>query len=92
MTADPNIQVGNEDPDQNPPRRRYRRPHPNYRDVGVDDDDDDDEEEDDEATIERKKAEAEEFREERLIAFLNDPEKSMKIFLSSYMREQGMIW
>jgi len=37
----------------------------------VDDDDDDDEEEDD-ATIARKRAEADEFREEKLTAFLNE--------------------
>jgi hypothetical protein len=57
-----------------------------------DDHDDDEEEDDDEATNARKRAEADEFREEKLIAFLNDPEKSTMIFLSSYMREQGMIW
>jgi len=58
----------------------------------VDDDDDDDDEEENDATIARKRAEADEFREEKLTAFLNDPEKSTMVFLSSYMREQGMIW
>ena len=97
--ADVDIQVGAAptatDPNQ-VPRKRYRRPGPSYREPGIamddDNDDDDDDAEEDEATIERKKADAEEFREERLIAFLNDPERSMKIFLSSYMREQGLIW
>lgn len=31
-------------------------------------------------------------REEQMIEFLNDPEEKMKIFLSSYMRKQGLIW
>jgi hypothetical protein len=31
-------------------------------------------------------------KEERLLSFLNDPEKSVKVFLSSYMRSQGLIW
>ncbi|KAG6875987.1 hypothetical protein C0992_001542 [Termitomyces sp. T32_za158] len=31
-------------------------------------------------------------REEQMIDFLNDPELKIKIFLSSYMRKQGLIW
>ena len=31
-------------------------------------------------------------RETKLLAFLNDPEKSVKVFLSSYMRKEGLIW
>ena len=31
-------------------------------------------------------------KESRLLAFLNDPEKSIKVFLSSYMRKEGLIW
>ncbi|KNZ78643.1 hypothetical protein J132_11084 [Termitomyces sp. J132] len=31
-------------------------------------------------------------REEQMIEFLNDPELKMRIFLSSYMRKQGLIW
>lgn len=50
-------------------------------------DDDDDEDEDD-----RHKSDADEIKEERLNAFMDDPEQSMKIFLGSYMREQGLIW
>jgi hypothetical protein len=91
--ADPKIALGTDDQNQNAPPKKAPRPQPNDADVdnagGMDDDEDEDEDED---TIERKKAEAEEFREEKLAAFLNDPEKSMMIFLSSYMREQGMIW
>ncbi|KAI6042833.1 hypothetical protein EDC04DRAFT_2563698 [Pisolithus marmoratus] len=34
----------------------------------------------------------EETREEKLTIFLSDPEKSVRIFLSSYMREKGLIW
>ncbi|KAI6040415.1 hypothetical protein EDC04DRAFT_2894151 [Pisolithus marmoratus] len=34
----------------------------------------------------------EETREEKLTVFLSDPEKSVRIFLSSYMREKGLIW
>jgi hypothetical protein len=32
------------------------------------------------------------LKEEKVLTFLNDPEESMKIFLSSYMRRQGLIW
>ena len=95
--ADPKIASGTDGQNQNAPPKKALRPQQNDTYVanagGMDDDDDDDDDEDeDEATIERKKAEAEEYREEKLTAFLNDPEKSMMIFLSSYMREQGMIW
>ena len=31
-------------------------------------------------------------KETRLLAFLSDPEKSVKVFLSSYMRKEGLIW
>jgi hypothetical protein len=31
-------------------------------------------------------------KEEKVVTFLNDPEVQMKIFLSSYMRKQGLIW
>ena len=31
-------------------------------------------------------------KETKLLAFLNDPEKSVKIFLSSYVRKEGLIW
>ncbi|KAF5388292.1 hypothetical protein D9615_000822 [Tricholomella constricta] len=31
-------------------------------------------------------------REEQMVEFLNDPELKIKIFLSSYMRKQGLIW
>lgn len=68
-------------------------PRPNNSDtdnVTAMDDDEVEDEEDDEVV--RKRAEADEFREEKLIAFLNDPEKSTMVFLSSYMREQGLIW
>ncbi|KAF8139006.1 hypothetical protein EV363DRAFT_555296 [Boletus edulis] len=34
----------------------------------------------------------EEVREERITNFLSDPEKAVRIFLSSYMREHGLIW
>jgi hypothetical protein len=31
-------------------------------------------------------------KEEKIVTFLNDPEEQLKIFLSSYMRKQGLIW
>lgn len=34
----------------------------------------------------------EEVREEKISIFLSDPEKAIRIFLSSYMREHGLIW
>ena len=48
----------------------------------------DDDDEDDEDSVDV----TDEVGEERLMAFLNDPVKSMQIFLSSYMRERGLIW
>ncbi|KAH7922047.1 hypothetical protein BV22DRAFT_1121726 [Leucogyrophana mollusca] len=66
--------------------KKRRRPG---ADIAEDFDDDD---EDDEEDTPRLKEDAEEEQEEKLSAFLDDPEMSMKIFLSSYMREQGLIW
>lgn len=37
-------------------------------------------------------AEIEELAEDRLMVFLNSPEKSTKVFLTQYMREHGLIW
>ncbi|KIJ69743.1 hypothetical protein HYDPIDRAFT_79187 [Hydnomerulius pinastri MD-312] len=34
----------------------------------------------------------EELRDEKITVFLNDPEKAIRTFLSSYMREYGLIW
>ena len=34
----------------------------------------------------------EEVREEKISIFLSDPEKAVRIFLSSFMREHGLIW
>ncbi|KAG6919776.1 hypothetical protein DXG01_001615 [Tephrocybe rancida] len=31
-------------------------------------------------------------REEQMVDFLNDPELKLKVFLSSYIRKQGLIW
>lgn len=31
-------------------------------------------------------------KEDKLADFLNDPERSVQVFLSSYMRKQGLIW
>jgi hypothetical protein len=31
-------------------------------------------------------------KEDKLEAFLNDPEHATKVFLSSHMRKQGLIW
>ena len=45
-----------------------------------------------EDTYQALKSDMEEQREEKLIVFLTDPEKSIAIFLSSYMREQGLVW
>lgn len=47
---------------------------------------------DDEATSMDPHRMDEELREEKITVFLNDPKKSVRIFLSSYMREQGLIW
>jgi hypothetical protein len=66
---------------------------PNKKVGDVDNDDLDDlDDDDDDDVLEKNALEAEEFREDRLIAFLNDPEKAVQIFLSSYMREKGLIW
>lgn len=51
-----------------------------------------DDHDDDEGTLQARKSDLEEQREEKLVVFLNDPEKSVTIFLSSHMREQGLIW
>lgn len=53
---------------------------------GEGDEEEDDEEDDDVVDV------TEEATEEKLMAFLDDPVKSMQIFLSSYMRERGLIW
>lgn len=34
----------------------------------------------------------EEVREEKISVFLSNPEKAVRIFLSSFMREHGLIW
>jgi len=34
----------------------------------------------------------EEVKEEKISIFLDDPEKAVRIFLSSFMREHGLIW
>lgn len=65
---------------------------PSKKGVGDMDDLDDDDDDDEDDALEKNVLEAEEFREDRLIAFLNDPEKVVQIFLSSYMREKGLIW
>lgn len=80
----PNMQINAEDtpgsvpPSKDPARSAYS--------VELDDRDDD------EGTLQARKSDLEEQREEKLIVFLNDPEKSVTIFLSSHMREQGLIW
>ncbi|KAG0698703.1 hypothetical protein DFH29DRAFT_940358 [Suillus ampliporus] len=51
-----------------------------------------DDHDDDEGALQARKSDLEEQREEKLVVFLNDPEKSVTIFLSSHMREQGLIW
>jgi hypothetical protein len=51
-----------------------------------------DDHDEDEGALQARKSDLEEQREEKLIVFLNDPEKSVTIFLSSHMREQGLIW
>lgn len=81
-----NVQTNTEDASGQVPSSKNRA-RPAYS-VELDDDDDDD----DEDTFRAPKTDTEEQREEKLIVFLNDPEKSIKIFLSSHMREQGLIW
>lgn len=58
------------------------------KDVSGDDDDFDG----DGDAAEGTGANIEELTEERLIAFLNDPQLSTKIFLTHYMREHGLVW
>ena len=72
-----------------PPRRPFKRVHvrPPYALYGatpvqVDSD----------AAVQRLLEDEKGRKEERLLSFLNDPEKSVKVFLSSYMRSQGLIW
>lgn len=72
-----------------PPRRPFKRFHvrPPYALYGatpvqVDSD----------AAVQRLLEDEKGRKEERLLSFLNDPEKSVKVFLSSYMRSQGLIW
>ncbi|EGN94991.1 hypothetical protein SERLA73DRAFT_77007 [Serpula lacrymans var. lacrymans S7.3] len=60
------------------------------QDSSLADDGDVDEEENE--TYKKKKLGSEEDREDRLFVFLDDPEISVKVFLSSFMREQGLIW
>ena len=45
-----------------------------------------------EAEVHALLAQAAVEKETKLLAFLGDPEKSVKIFLSSYMRKEGFIW
>jgi hypothetical protein len=79
-----NVQINAEDtsglvpPSKDPARSAYS--------VELDDHDED------EGALQARKSDLEEQREEKLIVFLNDPEKSVTIFLSSHMREQGLIW
>jgi len=47
---------------------------------------------DDDSEIEALQALSREEKEEKMFAFLDDPEKQVKVFLSGYMREQGFIW
>ena len=72
-----------------PPRRPFKRVHvrPPYALYGatpvqVDSD----------AAVQRLLEDEKGRKEERLLSFLNDPENSVKVFLSSYMRSQGLIW
>lgn len=67
-----------------PPRRRPRPPYANYGKEPPEVETD--------GEILELLAEARSVKEDKMTDFLNDPEKSTKIFLSSYMREQGLIW
>jgi hypothetical protein len=74
------------DPSQQryPPRRRPRPPYANYgEDIPKVDGD---------AGVRKLLDEEAVRRDEKLTAFLNDPEGMIKVFLSSYMRKQGLIW
>ena len=33
-----------------------------------------------------------ETKDKKVVSFLNDPERSVKIFLSSYARAKGFLW
>jgi hypothetical protein len=67
-----------------PPRRRPRPPYANYGKEPSEVEND--------GEIQDLLEEARSLKEEKMDDFLNDPVKSIKIFLSSYMREQGLIW
>lgn len=45
-------------------------------------------EEEESAAIEEEKIR----KDDRILAFLADPETAVKMFLSSYMRKEGLIW
>lgn len=47
---------------------------------------------DSDAAVQRLLEDEKGRKEERLLSFLNNPENSVKVFLSSYMRSQGLIW
>jgi len=42
--------------------------------------------------LERRLEEEQEAKEQRMDAFLNDPEHSMKIFFSSFYKDKGLCW
>jgi len=49
--------------------------------------------EDAEAALRMKEIQADiERREQRMDNFLNDPERSVKIFFSSYYKDKGLFW
>ena len=63
------------------------------------DDEDDDEDDEDEAGASRiveledsGMTREEEIKMERMLVFLEDPDKAMKIFFSSYFQEKGLMW
>lgn len=82
-----NIQTNTEDIPGQVPSSKSHAPSAYSVELGDADNDDDDED-----TFRAPKTDTEEQREEKLLVFLNNPEKSVTIFLSSYMREQGLIW
>jgi hypothetical protein len=45
-----------------------------------------------EAVMADQITELDDVGEDKLNAFLNDPEQTIKVFLSSHMRKQGLIW
>jgi len=76
-------------PQDEPPRRPFKRfqvrpPYALYGATPVQVDSD--------AAVQRLLEDEKGRKEERLLSFLNDPEKSVKVFLSSYVRSQGLIW